>query len=440
MKNFKVVLAGGGSTYTPGIVKALMLKKDEFPVTEIKLYDIDEERQNKIAILCREVIKEFNCDVKITSTTDPKKAFSDVDFVFAQLRVGKYKMRELDEKIPLKYEVVGQETCGPGGIAYGLRTIFPMIEICDYVLEYSPNAWIINYSNPAAIVAEAIRKLRPNVNILNICDMPIGMMLRMGEILGCENDDLEVDYFGLNHFGWFTKVYVKGEDRSEELKKHMLEYGLVTLEQSRDIQHNDVDWIKAHTNIKYMLEMFPDYIPSSYLQYYLIPKKVVEQANKDYTRANRVIDNREKNLFDSIKSFEETGKFEEGFKVGVHGTFIVDVAMAMAFDTRARYIVIIENNGAIPNLPSDAMVEIPAYLTSRGPEPIRLKEIPLFYKGLIEQQLASEKLAVEAAIENSYEKALQSFALNKTISSAEVAKEILDEMIEANKGYWPELL
>lgn len=315
-----------------------------------------------------------------------------------------------------------------------------MIEICDYVLEYSPNAWIINYSNPAAIVAEAIRKLRPNVNILNICDMPIGMMLRMGEILGCENDDLEVDYFGLNHFGWFTKVYVKGEDRSEELKKHMLEYGLVTLEQSRDIQHNDVDWIKAHTNIKYMLEMFPDYIPSSYLQYYLIPKKVVEQANKDYTRANRVIDNREKNLFDSIKSFEETGKFEEGFKVGVHGTFIVDVAMAMAFDTRARYIVIIENNGAIPNLPSDAMVEIPAYLTSRGPEPIRLKEIPLFYKGLIEQQLASEKLAVEAAIENSYEKALQSFALNKTISSAEVAKEILDEMIEANKGYWPELL
>lgn len=439
MKKFNVVLAGGGSTYTPGIVKALMLKKDEFPIGDIKLYDIDSERQNKIAIVCREVLKEYNSDAKIIPTTDPKEAFSDVDFVFAQLRVGKYKMRELDEKIPLKYDVVGQETCGPGGIAYGLRTIYPMIEICDYVLEYSPKAWIINYSNPAAIVAEAIRKLRPNVNILNICDMPIGMMLRMGEILGCEDKNIEVDYFGLNHFGWFTKVYVDGEDRSEELKKHMLEYGLVTLEQSRDVQHSDIDWIKAHTNIKYMLKMFPDYIPSSYLQYYLIPKTVVKQANKDYTRANRVIDNREKNLFDSIKSFEETGKFEEGFKVGVHGTFIVDVAMAIAFDTRARYIVIVENNGAIPNLPSDAMVEIPAYLTSRGPEPIRLEPIPLFYKGLIEQQLASEKLAVEAAIENSYEKALQSFALNKTIPSAEVAKEILDDLIEANKEYWPEL-
>ena len=168
MKKFNVVLAGGGSTYTPGIVKALMLKKDEFPIGDIKLYDIDSERQNKIAIVCREVLKEYNSDAKIIPTTDPKEAFSDVDFVFAQLRVGKYKMRELDEKIPLKYDVVGQETCGPGGIAYGLRTIYPMIEICDYVLEYSPKAWIINYSNPAAIVAEAIRKLRPNVNILNI--------------------------------------------------------------------------------------------------------------------------------------------------------------------------------------------------------------------------------------------------------------------------------
>ena len=439
MKNFKIVLAGGGSTYTPGIVKALMLKKDEFNVTEIRLYDIDNERQRKVALVCKEVAKEFNSNVKILETTDPEEAFKDVDFVFAQLRVGKYKMRELDEKIPLKHDVVGQETCGPGGMAYGRRTIYPIIEICDFTLKYSPKAWIINYSNPAAIVAEAIRKLRPNVNILNICDMPIGMMLRMAEILGCEENEIEVDYFGLNHFGWFTKVYVKGEDRTDELKGYLLEHGLVTPAQSNDIQHSDADWIKSHTNIKHMLSMFPDYIPSTYLQYYLIPKVVVKKTNKDYTRANIVMDNREKNLFNSIKNFEETGKFEEGFNVGVHGTFIVDVAMSIAYDKRDRYIVIVENNGAIPNLPSDAMVEIPAYLTSRGPEPIRLQPIPLFYKGLIEQQVASEKLAVEAAIENSYNKALQAFALNKTIPSAEIAKEILDEMIEANKGYWPEL-
>ncbi len=439
MKTFKIAVAGGGSTYTPGIAKALMLKKDEFPVSEIRLYDINEERQGKVALITEKVVQEFDPEVRVTATTDPQSAFEGADFIFAQLRVGGNAMREKDEKIPFSHGVVGQETCGPGGMAYGLRTIGPMIELCDYAEKYAPQAWIINYSNPAAIVAEAIRKERPNARILNICDMPIGMMLRMAEILGCEKDEIEVDYFGLNHFGWFTDVYVKGESRMAELREYMSEHGLVTPEQSRDLQHSDVDWIKAHKNVAKMLQLFPEYLPSSYLQYYLIPNTVVGQTDSSYTRANRVMDNREKNLFDSIGHLEETGEFKEGFNVGVHGTFIVDIAMSIAYDRRERFLLIVENNGAIPNLPDEAMVEIPAYVTSRGPEPVRLKPIGWFYKGLIEQQLASEKLLVEGALEGSYQKALQAFALNKTFPSAEVAQTVLDELIEANKEYWPKL-
>ncbi|MBM7585337.1 6-phospho-beta-glucosidase/maltose-6'-phosphate glucosidase [Bacillus pakistanensis] len=439
MKTFKIAIAGGGSTYTPGIAKALMLKREEFPVSEIRLYDINEERQNQVALITEKVVNEFDSNVKIAATTDPEKAFSGADFIFAQLRVGGNVMREKDEKIPFSHGIVGQETCGPGGMAYGLRTITPMIELCDFAEQYAPSAWIINYSNPAAIVAEALRKMRPNAQILNICDMPIGMMLRMAEILGCEKDEIEVDYFGLNHFGWFTDVYVKGESRMKELREYMSEHGLVTPEQSKDLQHSDADWIKAHRNVAKMLQLFPQYLPSSYLQYYLIPQTVVDQTDPAYTRANRVMDNREKNLFDSIKHLEQTGEFMEGFNVGVHGTFIVDVAMSLAFDRRERFLLIVENNGAIPNLPADAMVEIPAYVTSRGPEPIRMESIELFYKGLIEQQLASEKLLVEAALEGSYQKALQAFSLNKTFPSAEVAKTVLDELIEANKDYWPAL-
>lgn len=439
MKTFKIAVAGGGSTYTPGIAKALMLKKDEFPVSEIRLYDINEERQGKVALITEKVVQEFDPEVRVTATTDPQSAFEGADFIFAQLRVGGNAMREKDEKIPFSHGVVGQETCGPGGMAYGLRTIGPMIELCDYAEKYAPQAWIINYSNPAAIVAEAIRKERPNARILNICDMPIGMMLRMAEILGCGKDEIEVDYFGLNHFGWFTDVYVKGESRMAELREYMSEHGLVTPEQSRDLQHSDVDWIKAHKNVAKMLQLFPEYLPSSYLQYYLIPNTVVGQTDSSYTRANRVMDNREKNLFDSIGHLEETGEFKEGFNVGVHGTFIVDVAMSIAYDRRERFLLIVENNGAIPNLPDEAMVEIPAYVTSRGPEPVRLKPIGWFYKGLIEQQLASEKLLVEGALEGSYQKALQAFALNKTFPSAEVAQTVLDELIEANKEYWPKL-
>jgi alpha-galactosidase/6-phospho-beta-glucosidase family protein len=439
MKTFNIAIAGGGSTYTPGIAKALMLKLGEFPVSEIRLYDINEERQSRVAHITEKVVHEYNPDVKVIATTNPAEALTGADFIFAQLRVGGNSMREQDEKIPFRNGVVGQETCGPGGMAYGLRTISPMIELCDYAAEFAPDAWIINYSNPAAIVAEALRKDRPHAKILNICDMPIGMMLRMAEILGCEKDEIEVDYFGLNHFGWFTDVYVKGESRMGELRDYMSQHGLVTPEQSKDLQHSDADWIKAHRNVAKMLKLFPEYLPSSYLQYYLIPNTVVEQTNPDYTRANRVMDNREKNLFDSIQHLEETGEFQEGFNVGVHGTFIVDVAMSLAFDKRERFLLIVENNGAIPNLPDDAMVEIPAYVTGRGPEPVRLEPIGLFYKGLIEQQLASEKMLVEAALEGSYQKALQAFALNKTFPSAEVAKTVLDELIQANKEYWPVL-
>ncbi|MBM6615319.1 6-phospho-alpha-glucosidase [Desemzia sp. RIT804] len=440
MKTFKIAIAGGGSTYTPGIVKALLLKEKDFPIDEVRLYDIDEERQNDVALLTEKVIEEFNSQMKLSTTSDPKEAFEGVDFVFSQLRVGGNKMREKDEKVPFKLGVVGQETCGPGGMAYGVRTLKPMIELVDYVTAYAPDAWIINYSNPAAIVAEGIRKERPDAKVLNICDMPIGMLLRMAEILDCSYESIEADYFGLNHFGWFTNVYVDGESRFDELKEYLSEHGLVTPAQSKDSQHSDVDWLKSHSNVAEMMQLFPDYIPSSYLQYYLIPQTVIEQTDLDYTRANRVMDNREKSLFDAITHLKETGEMVEGFKVGVHGTFIVDVAMSIAFDERKRFLLIVENKGAIPNLPNDAMVEVPAYVTSRGPEPIRMDAVPLFYKGLMEQQLASEKLIVEAATEGSYQKALQAFALNKTIPSSEKAKEVLDGLINVNKGYWPELV
>ncbi|WP_445544389.1 family 4 glycosyl hydrolase, partial [Buttiauxella brennerae] len=206
---FILSIAGGGSTYTPGIVKSLMVRLADFPLAEIRLYDIDGERQSVIAPVVEKVIRDHSQSIKFTVTTDPEVAFSGAHFVFAQMRVGQYKMREQDEKIPLRHGVVGQETCGPGGLAYGLRTILPMVELCDFVERYAhQKAWIVNYSNPAAIVAEGVRRLRPNARVLNICDMPVAAMRNMGAILGVDRHKLEVDYFGLNHFGWFTRVLV----------------------------------------------------------------------------------------------------------------------------------------------------------------------------------------------------------------------------------------
>ncbi len=188
------------------------------------------------------------------------------------------------------------------------------------------------------------------------------------------------------------------------------------------------------------MRMFPDYLPNTYMQYYLLGDEIVKHSDKSYTRANEVMDGREKRIFQAAEQYETTGEIDmTPFFTGVHGEFIVEVAMSLAFNLKKRHLVMVMNNGAVKNLPDDAMVEIPCYITNEGPEATRVGEIPTFFKGMIEQQEASEKLIVEAAIEGSYDKALAAFTLNKTIPSAMAAKHILDEMIEANKDYWPEL-
>jgi len=437
---FILAIAGGGSTYTPGIVKSLMVRLADFPLAEIRLYDIDGERQDIIAPVVEKVIRDHSQSIKLTVTTDPEVAFSHAHFVFAQMRVGQYKMREQDEKIPLRHGVVGQETCGPGGLAYGLRTILPMVELIDLVERYADNAWIVNYSNPAAIVAEGVRRLRPQARVLNICDMPVAAMRNIAAVLGVDREAVTVNYFGLNHFGWFTQVLVDGVDRLPQLREHIARFGLLTEDAAAtDPQHSDPSWVKTWRNIKPLMEHFPEYLPNPYMQYYLMPNQIVEHQNPGYTRANEVMDGREKKLFAAAAEYKKTGILPDAFHVGVHGSFIVDVARSLAFDLRQRHLVIVENRGAIANLPYDAMVEVPAYITANGPEAVTVGKIPLVYKGLIEQQLACEQLLVEATLEGSYEKALQAFTLNRTVPTMQHAKAILDDMIAANQDYWPQL-
>ncbi|WP_270525816.1 6-phospho-alpha-glucosidase [Longibaculum muris] len=441
MEKKKIVICGGGSTYTAGIVKSLLLKKDVIGIQEIWLYDIDKERQDKVAIIVNEVIKSFAPEIPLKLSVDVEEAMKDAHFILAQMRVGKLPMREIDEQISLKHGVIGQETCGAGGMAYGLRTIYPMVELIDNCEKYaSKDYWIVNYSNPAAIVAKATEKLRPHARILNICDMPVEIEARMAEILNCELGDLEVDYFGLNHFGWYTQVRQNGIDVTEKLKKHVSQYGYLSQSSYQNALVKDPSWTHTFETSKYIVSLFKDYLPNTYMQYYLFPDKILENENINNTRARQVMNGREKRIFDAVEAYQRGEKIDlSQFFVGVHGGFIVDIVESLANDSRSRQIVMVPNQGAIKNLPDDAMVEIPGYITSRGIEAIRIGNIPVFYKGLIEQQDACESLLVEAAIEHSYDKALKAFTMNKTIPSATVAKEILDEMIIANKDYWPEL-
>ncbi|WP_435308237.1 6-phospho-alpha-glucosidase [Sebaldella termitidis] len=436
---YNIVIVGGGSTWTPGILKALTKHKEKLPLKKVTLYDIDKERQGTIGEFGIVLFKEEYPEVEFSYTTDKKNAYTDVDFVFCQMRTGGYPMREKDEHIPLSMGVIGQETCGPGGFAYGIRSIKDMVEMVKDVREYSPEAWILNYTNPAAIVAYALKKVFPDdKKIINICDQPVNLLRSYGRLLGRSYENWEPVYFGLNHFGWFKNIYDEnGNDIVPEIKKITSEKGFLPA----DAEQRDQSWLDTYAVVEDMLKDFPDYLPNTYLQYYLYPEYKLKKLDPDYTRANEVMDGREKRVFAECRRIAEnrTAKDSSVVHNDAHGDMIIEVAESIAHNRHRYFIVMVENNGLIENLPDDAMVEVTATLGINGPRPYGVGKIETFYKGLIENQYAYERLTVEACLEGSYTKALQALTLNRTVVDAKKARKLLDALIEANKGYWPEL-
>ncbi|MFD2044722.1 6-phospho-alpha-glucosidase [Ornithinibacillus salinisoli] len=440
MKKYNVVVVGGGSTWTPGLLKGMCTRKDTFPINRLVMYDIDAERQQTIGEFAKVLFNEEYPELDFSYTTDKDEAFTeDVDFVLCQMRTGGYAMREKDEKIPLSMGLIGQETCGPGGFAYGMRSIRDMVELVKDVRAKSQDAWILNYTNPAAIVAVALQEIFPEDNrILNICDQPENLLRSYGKLLGMNERDFDPVYFGLNHFGWFTHLYnQEGKDLLPELRENILNGGF----RPADAEQRDQSWLDTYAMVEQMVRDFPDYLPNTYLQYYLYPDKVLNKLNPEFTRTNEVQAGREKRVFEDCARVAEMGTSKESNVVhnDAHGEFILIVAESIAHNKGDNFIVILKNNGLVSNLPDDAMVEVAASITVNGPRPYAVGEIPTFYKGMIEGQYAYEKLTVEAYLEKSYGKALQALTLNRTVVSAKQAREVLDALIEANKGYWPEL-
>ncbi|WP_188204265.1 6-phospho-alpha-glucosidase [Desemzia incerta] len=439
MKKNNIVLVGGGSTWTPGILKAMTTHLDRFGLNRVVLYDTDGERQSVIGEFAKILFAEEAPGVEMTYTTDKEEAYKDVDFVFCQMRTGGYAMREKDEKIPLSLGVIGQETCGPGGFAYGLRSIRDMVEMVKDVRRLSPDAWILNYTNPAAIVGLALNKIFPeDKRILNICDQPVNLLRSYAKLIDYDVDKFEPVYFGLNHFGWFTNIYDEnGQDVAPKIKEVVLNGGFKPV----DAEQRDKSWLETYAMVEDMLRDFPDYLPNTYLQYYLYPDYKLAHLDPNYTRTDEVRAGREKKVFAECRRIVENGTARDSHVVhnDAHGDMMVEVAASIANNLRKTYVVIVPNNGIVSNLPNDVMIEVAASLGANGPAPYAVGEIGTFYKGLIEGQHAFEKLTVEAYLEGSYTKALQALTINRTVVDAKKAREVLDALIEANKEYWPEL-
>ena len=440
MKKYSVCIVGGGSTFTLGFLKSFCRMKEQFPLKKLVLFDIDAERQEPIGEFGKILFKEQFPELDFSYTTDIKEAYEGMDFVFMQMRAGGLPMRAKDEHIPLSMGLIGQETCGAGGMAYGLRSCVDMIKAVHDIRNYAPEAWILNYSNPAAIVAEALRREFPDdKKILNICDQPENVVRSCSRLLGCDWENLDPVYFGSNHYGWFINIYdIKtGEDLLPKLRELIKKNGFLP----QDAEQRDQSWVDTYGMVETLMNDFPDFLPNTYDQYYLYPDYKAAHLDPNFTRADEVMAGREKRVFDECREVIAAGVLCDKFDdiSDAHAEMMINVAEAIAYNKNTRHILIVENNGAIANMQDDAMVEVVCELGINGPRPMRVGNIPQFYLGLLVNQVSCEKLIVDAYFENSYQKALMAFTLNRLINDGKKARKVLDALIEANKGMWPEL-
>lgn len=431
-----ITLTGAGSCRTPALIGTLMRMKDRFPVKRIVFFDKDLERFSKIEAYCKLLVHCLSPETEIVVTENMDEAYQSCDFVFCQIRAGQNHMRSLDEKIPLKYGLVGQETCGPGGFAYGMRSIGAMKEMIDCVRKYSKDTWILNYTNPAAIVGLALDRLYPDdKRIINMCDQPYSMMVSFAKILNVDVKTLRTRYFGLNHFGWFTALYdTSGNDYFASLCDYLKNHDF----KPYNAEQRTKSWLDTYLRVNRIMNCLPEYIPTTYLQYYFYSDEIVKESNPECTRADETFLTREKEVWDVCQQAVNQTNLDhvEILTSPVFGSMMVEVAESIAYDLNNEFVVMTRNEGLIDNFPKEAVVEIAGTLSKEGVKGIPYGPIKTFYKGLMENQYAYEALTCEAWLEKDYNKALQALVLNRTVNDLDKAKAVLDDLIEANKEYW----
>ncbi|MBS6041490.1 MAG: 6-phospho-beta-glucosidase [Clostridium baratii] len=437
MKSLKITVVGGGSSYTPELINGFIKRKSELLVREIVLVDIEEGREKVTIVskLAERMIKKANLDTKISVSFDRKEALKDSDFVVTQFRVGGLDARARDERFPLKYNVIGQETCGPGGFAKALRTIPVILDICKDIEDVCPNAWLINFTNPSGMVTEAINKYT-NVKCLGLCNVPIHMKMTFADVLGVKPEDLFVEYVGLNHLVWAKSIWLDGKNITKDLINEMTDFESLSMKNIPAIAW-DRDYLKA-------IGM----IPSPYHRYYLMTADMVNEEkeaaseNGKGTRAE-VVKKVEKNLFEIYKDESIDTKPKELDKRG--GAYYSDAAVSLISaiynNKKEIHTVNILNNGVIKELPSNCVIETNAIIDNTGATPLTLKS-PLAQEaiGLIYSVKSYEIPAIDAAVKGDREKALIALVNNPLIPSIDTAKKLLEELLEINKDYLPQFL
>lgn len=435
-KGLKIVTIGGGSSYTPELVEGFIKRYDKLPVKELWLVDIEEGREKLeiVGNLAKRMVEKAGVPMEIHLTYDRREALPGADFVTTQMRVGLLDARIKDERIPLSHGVIGQETNGAGGMFKAFRTIPVILEIEKDIAELCPDAWLINFTNPAGMVTEALNRYgaRQNGKYIGLCNVPIGMEMAAAKVLGVEHKDLEMVFAGLNHMVFGTEVKVKGEDRTNDLIEALAkgEIGQIVKNIS------DFSW-----NAEFIRGL--GVMPCPYHKYYFQREKMLQEELKEFSKGEtraEVVKGVEAELFNLYKDPDLNVKPTQLEKRG--GAYYSDAACRLITsiynDTQDIQPVDFRNGDAIKDIDPDSTVEVSCIITKNGPVPLKIGELPVAVKGLVQEIKTFERLTIEAAVEGNYEKAVLALAVNPLVASDSLAKTLVDELLEAHKDYLPQ--
>ena len=419
----KLTVIGGGSSYTPELIDGFIQHEDKVQVGEIVLYDIDADRLKIVGGMAQRMLHYAEIDTKLTLSTNRPGAIEGAQFVLSSIRVGQMAARIRDEKIPLKYGVVGQETTGPGGTLKAWRTIPVTLEIARDMARYAPEAWYVNFTNPSGIITEAILK-HTGLKAVGLCNNPINIQAGMADAFGVEPEDVFLEWIGLNHVNWIRRVYVRGVDVTADLMERLEDLG-----QFHELPYFDPELVRT-------LGVFPTY----YLQYYYDhPKKLAEARAAVKTRGE-VVWEVEKELLEKYADPNQVVKPPELSQRGGarYSEAAVNLILSLMLDRRDIQIVVARNGTSLPDLPPDASVEVPCVIGAHGITPLSMGALPKTIRPLCQQAKAWESATVKAGVTGSRRDARLAMLLNPLVPSFEAATALVDEMLESNRAYLPQ--
>jgi 6-phospho-beta-glucosidase len=454
----KITIIGAAGVRTPLIVQAMLERQDRLGLSELTLMDIDGDRLELIGALTAPLEHSSNTKFQITRTTDPQLALTGADFVITTFRVGGIESRVIDERVPLNHGILGQETTGAGGFAMGLRSIPVLIGYVKLMQTVCPNAWLINFANPAGMLTEAVIRYGDWQRVVGICDGPTTMHGLISAVLGANPEDVILDYFGLNHLGWIKQIIYQNQDHLPELIMLINSLG------GAPGLPFDPDFVAS-------LGM----IPNEYLYYFYDNSQAVnnilhagESRGEHVARQNQKLfaELKEKSIIHNIEGMQsayqaymalrgstymvkETGlphdfsildpKLIESLPGEGYSGVALNLIEGLIGNKPMVQILNVPNQGAISGMEEQDVVEIPTLVSHDHIQAFAVNRVPMHCMGLIQQVKHYEHLTIEAAIEQSYQKALLALTIHPLVRDYSKAKSILDEYITQHHNYFPVL-